>query len=67
MCSKLFGKSKRLERINLAVKIEEAGLDIFFGSESWPDAAPMREIYTKIRNMSGERFTNPFIFADLRK
>ena len=66
MC-KFFGKPKRLERVNLAARIEELGLDVFFDSESWPDAAPLRELCTKVKNLTGEGFSNPFVFAELRK
>ena len=66
MC-KLFGKPKRLERVNLAVRIEELGLDAFFDSESWPDAAPLRELCTQVKNLTGEGFSNPFVFAELKK
>ena len=38
----MLGKPKKLERVNLAARIEELGLHSFFGVESWPDAAPCR-------------------------
>jgi hypothetical protein len=66
MCA-FFGKPKRLERVNVAVRMEELGLDQFFDSDSWPDAAPLRELCTKIKNLTGEGFSNPNVFADLRK
>ena len=38
----LLGKPKKLERVNLASRMEELGLHQFIGAESWPDAAPCR-------------------------
>ena len=64
---KFYTKTKKLERVNLAARLEELGLDQFFDSESWPDATPLRELCTKIKNLTGEGFANPFVFADLRK
>ena len=66
MC-KFFGKPKRLERVNVAQRVEELGLDHFFDSDSWPDAAPLRELCTKVKNQQGEGFSNPFVFAELKK
>ena len=42
MMCKLFGKQKPLERVNLADRMAELGLDQCFSSESWPDAAAVR-------------------------
>ena len=64
---KLFGKPKRLERVNLAACMEELGLNAFFDSESWPDAAPLRELCTQVKNLTGEGFSNSFVFAELKK
>mgnify|MGYP006899618682 CR=1 FL=1 len=66
MC-KFFGKPKRLERVNLAARMEELGLDAFFDSESWPDASPLRKLCTQVKNLTGEGFSNPFVFAELKK
>ena len=66
MCA-FFGKPKKLERVNVAARMEELGLDLLFDSESWPDAAPLRELSTKIKNLTGEGFSNPHVFAELRK
>ncbi len=61
------GKPKPLERVNLAERMAATGLDAFFGSESWPMAAPVRELKTKIKNLTGDGFSNPLVFAELRK
>jgi len=66
MC-RFFGKPKRLERVNVALRMEELGLDQFFESECWPDAAPLRELLTKVKNLTGDGFSNPFVFAELKK
>ena len=65
--SSFLGKSRKLERVNLAGRLEEIGLDQYFGSDSWPDVAPVREPATKIKSLTGEGFQNPFVFADMRK
>ena len=39
----LFSKPKKLERVNLAARMEELGLHNMFGVESWPDAPPCRQ------------------------
>lgn len=62
-----FQKPKGLERVNVAIRLEELGLDGFFESESWPDATPLRELSTKIKNLTGEGFAYPFVFAELKK
>ena len=64
---KFFGKPKPLLKINMAEQVEQLGLHEFFGSDLWPEAAPVRELLTKIRNLTGEGFQRPFVFADLRK
>ena len=64
----IFGsKSWKLEAVNMAGRLEELGLDLFFGSSSWPDIAPVRELATKVRSLSGEGFANPFVYVDLKK
>ena len=60
------GKPKGLERVNLAARLEELGLDQLFDSDSWPDAMPLRELCTKVKNLAGEGFANPFVFAELK-
>ena len=40
----LFSKPKKFERVNLAARMEELGLHNMFGVESWPDAAPCRQV-----------------------
>ena len=68
MAAGVFGsKSRRLEKVNMAGRLEELGLDMFFGSSSWPDIAPVRELATKVRSLSGEGFANPFVYVDLKK
>ena len=67
MMYRFFGKPKPLIRINLAEKIQELGLDTIYGSESWPEPAAVRELGTKVKNLTGEGFKNPFVCADLRK
>ena len=64
---KFFGKPKPLLKINMAEQVEQLGLHEFFGSELWPEAAPVRELLTKVRNLTGEGFQRPFIFAEMRK
>ena len=65
---KMFGKRlKKLEPVNLAVRMEELGLDNLFPSEAWPEAAPCRELRTKVKSNTGEGFANPYVYADLRK
>ena len=64
---KFFGKPKPLLKINMAEQVEQLGLHEFFGSDLWPEAAPVRELLTKIRNLTGEGFQRPFVFAELRK
>ena len=66
MC-KIFGKPKALEKITLGARMEQLGLDLLFGSESWPDAAAVRELATKVKSLTGDGFTNPFVCADLHK
>ena len=65
----IFGQAnpKKLQPVNLAARIEELGLDVWFGSELWPEAAPCRELLTKVRSFAGEGFTNPYVYADLKK
>ena len=60
-------KNDKLEKVNVAARVEELGLHNFYDSDSWPNAAPLRELRTKIRNLTGEGFANPFVFADLKK
>ena len=60
-------KTKRLEPVNLASRVYEIGLESLMGSESWPEVAPCRELRTKAKHATGEGFTNPYIYADLRK
>ena len=60
-------KTRKLDRVNLSERLAEVGLDMFYASESWPDVAPVRELATKIKSLSGDGFQNPFVFADLRK
>ena len=67
MMHRFFGKPKPLVKINLAAKMCELGLDKLFGSESWPEPAAVRELATKIKNLIGEGFSNPQVFAELRK
>ncbi len=67
MMAKFLGKQKPLERVSLADRMAELGLDHYFGSESWPEAAAVRELKTKIKNLTGEGFANPFVFAEMRK
>ena len=43
----LFSKPKKLERVNLAARMEELGLHSTFGVESWPDAAPCRQVASR--------------------
>ena len=38
----MLGRPKKLERVNLAARIEEIGLHHFLGVESWSEAAPCR-------------------------
>ena len=64
---KFFGKPKPLLKINMAEQVEQLGLHEFFGSELWPEAAPVRELLTKVRNLTGEGFQRPFVFAEMRK
>jgi hypothetical protein len=64
---KFFGKPKPLVRINLAARMEELGLDRHFDSESWPEASAVRELSTKIKNLTGDGFEKPFVYADLKK
>jgi hypothetical protein len=66
MC-KFFGKAKPLVKVNLAERMSELALDRFFDSDSWPEAAAVRELKTKVKNISGDGFENPFVFAELRK
>ena len=66
MC-KFFGKPKPLLKINIAEQIEALGLHEFFSSELWPEAGPVRELMTKVRNFTGEGFQRPFVFAEMRK
>ena len=47
--------------------MEELGLDQMFNPESWPAAPPLRELCTKVKNLTGEGFSNPFVFAELHK
>ena len=81
----MLGRPKKLERVNLAARIEEIGLHQFLGVESWPEAAPCRlavqvrrlaqtlklaiarELASKIRSLTGEDCTNPFVLADFHK
>ena len=67
MMCKFFGKQKPLERVNLADRMAELGLDQCFRSESWPDAAAVRELKTKVKNLTGDGFGNPFVYAEMRK
>ena len=60
-------KNDKLEKVNVAARVEELGLHNYYDSDSWPNAAPLRELRTKIRNLTGEGFANPFVFADLKK
>ena len=60
-------KSDKLEKVNVAARVEELGFHNYYDSDSWPNAAPLRELRTKIRNLTGEGFANPFVFADLKK
>ena len=60
-------KNDKLEKVNVAARVEELGLHKYYDSDSWPNAAPLRELRTKIRNLTGEGFANPFVFADLKK
>ncbi len=53
MMCKFFGKQKPLERVNLASAMAETGLDQFFGSESWPQPAAVRELATKVGIKNG--------------
>ena len=64
---KIFGKPKPLLKINMAEQVEQLGLHEFFGSELWPEAAPGRELLSKVRNLTGDGFQRPFVFAELRK
>lgn len=64
---KFFGKPKPLLKINIAEQIEALGLHEFFSSELWPEAGPVRELMTKVRNLTGEGFQRPFVFAEMRK
>ena len=63
----LLGKPKPLARINIAEKLEEYELAKHFPSTSWPEPGAVRELITKVKNLSGDGFQNPFIYADLRK
>ena len=47
--------------------MEELGLDYWFESELWPEAAAVRELSTKAKNISGEGFQHPFVYGELRK
>ena len=67
MMYRFFGKAKPLVKINLAEKMNELGLDQLFGSDSWPEPAAVRELATKIKNLTGEGFSNPHVCAELRK
>jgi hypothetical protein len=67
MMAKFLGKQKPLEKVNLADKLSELWLDRYFGSESWPELASVRELKSKIRSAAGDGYGNPFVFADLRK
>ena len=51
----------------MAERMSELALDRFFDSDSWPEAAAVRELKTKVKNISGDGFENPFVFAELRK
>ena len=64
-----FGQAnpKKLQPVNLAARMEDLGLDVWFGSELWPEAAPCRELLTKVRSCAGEGFSNPYVYADLKK
>ena len=61
------GKTKRLEQVNLALRVAEIGLEPLVGSESWPELAACRELRTKAKQVTGEGFSNPYVYADLRK
>ena len=60
-------KPKPLVKVNLAARMEELGLDYWFESELWPEAAAVRELSTKAKNISGEGFQHPFVYGELRK
>ena len=60
-------KPRKLERVNVAARMQELGLDQMFNPESWPAAPPLRELCTKVKNLTGEGFSNPFVFAELHK
>ena len=47
--------------------MEDLGLDLLFGAESWPEAAAVRELKMKVKNLTGDGFANLFVYADLRK
>ena len=64
---KFLGKPKPLVRVNLAARMEELGLDAWFSSESWPEVAAVRELSTKVKSLVGDGFSNPFVYADMRK
>ena len=67
MMAKFMGKQRPLEKVNLAEQLGQLWLDQFYGSETWPELASVRELKSKIRTCSGDGFANPFVFADLRK
>ena len=64
---KFFGKPKPLLKISMAGQVETLGLHEFFSAELWPEAAPVRELLTKVRNLTGEGFQRPFVYAEMRK
>lgn len=67
MMCKFFGKPKPLPKVNMSERMQALGLDTWFGSESWPDAAAVRELSAKVKSLVGDGFSNPFVYADLRK
>ena len=67
MMAKFMGKQRPLEKVNLAEQLGQLCLDQFYGSETWPELASVRELKSKIRTCSGDGFANSFVFADLRK
>ena len=64
---KFFDKPKPLLKINLAEESEKLGLHEYFSSELWPEAGPVSELMTKVRNLTGEGFQCPFVLAEMRK
>ena len=67
MMARFMGKKSPLEKVNLEEQLGRLGLDQFFDSEAWPEVPSVRELKSKIKTCSGDGFSNPFVFADLRK